>query len=277
MSSSRAIFMRRIVLIVCLLAVIADSLVLGVTFGRIYESQRFIYELPTGANVLAACRRLFHLQRSYGEFQQDLWVALAVGRGKRNGYYVDVGSGNGQENSNTYLLDQMGWKGICIDPFPKNMQRRTCQVFRQPVFSESGKKVLFRAAGVLGGIESDLGKYRDQLSDAPLVEFVTATLDEILEKAKAPKWIDYMNIDVEGAEFDALRGLSLDRYEVGSFTIEHNFETEKREKIRRLLEAKGYVRVRSWEVDDWYVHRDLASQYKALVTYSTRELIPEAP
>ena len=86
-----------------------------------------------------------------------------------------------------------------------------------------------------------------------------------------------MNIDVEGAEFDALRGLSLDRYEVGSFTIEHNFETEKREMIRRLLEAKGYVRVRSWEVDDWYVHRDLASQYKALVTYSTREFISETP
>jgi FkbM family methyltransferase len=265
--------MRRIVLIVGLLAVIADSLVLGVTFGRIYESQRIIYELPTGANVLAACRRLFNLQRSYGEFQQDLWVALAVGRGKRNGYYVDVGSASGEVNSNTYLLDQMGWKGICIDPFPKEMQRRTCQVFQQPAFSESGKKVQFRAAGILGGIESDLGKYREKLSGAPLVEFVTATLDEILEKAKAPKWIDYMNIDVEGAEFDVLRGLSLDRYEVGSFTIEHNYEGEKREMIRRLLEAKGYVRVRSWEVDDWYVHRDLASQYKTFLTYSSRVLI----
>ena len=129
----------------------------------------------------------------------------------------------------------------------------------------------------MGGIESELGRYKGELSAAPLVEFVTATLDEILEKAKAPKWIDYMNIDVEGAEFDALRGLSLDRYEVGSFTIEHNYEPEKREMIRGLLEAKGYVRVRSWEVDDWYVHRDLASQYKALVTYSTRELIPETP
>ncbi len=277
MPFSRAAFMRRAVFIVCLLAVVTDSFYLGATFGRLYEFQRIVYELPTGANVLTAFRRVVHLQQSYGQFQQDLWVAFAVGHGKRNGYYVDVGSADGVEISNTYLLDQMGWKGICIDPFPKNMQRRTCQVFRQPVFSESGKKVLFRAAGVLGGIESDLGKFKSQLSDAPLVEFVTATLDEILEKAKAPKWIDYMNIDVEGAEFDALRGLSLDRYEVGSFTIEHNFETEKREKIRRLLEAKGYVRVRSWEVDDWYVHRDLASQYKALVTYSTRALIPETP
>jgi FkbM family methyltransferase len=273
MSSSRAMFMRRTVLIVCLLAVIADSLVLGVTFGRIYESQRILYELPTGANVLAAYRRLFNLQRSYGQFQQDLWVALAVGRGKRNGYYVDVGSADGEENSNTYLLDQMGWKGICIDPFPRNMQRRTCQVFEQPAFGESGKKVRFRAAGDLGGIESDLGAHKTQASEAPLVEFTTATLDEFLGKGKAPHWIDYMNIDVEGAEFDVLSGLSLDRYEVGAFTIEHNYEVEKRERIHRLLEAKGYIRVRSWEVDDWYVHRDLATQYKTFLTYSSRELI----
>jgi FkbM family methyltransferase len=153
------------------------------------------------------------------------------------------------------------------------MQSRTCQVFRQPVFSESGKKVEFRAAGVLGGIDSTLGKHRDQVSAAPMAEFVTATLDEILEKAKAPKWIDYMNIDVEGAEYEVLRGFSLDRYSVGAFTIEHNYEVEKRDLIRKLLEAKGYVRVRSWEVDDWYVHRDLASQYRTFVNYSSRKWI----
>ena len=88
-------------------------------------------------------------------------------------------------------------------------------------------------------------------------------------KAKAPHWIDYMNIDVEGAEFDVLRGFSLDRYEVGAFTIEHNYEVEKRERIHRPLEAKGYIRVRSWEVDDWYVHRNLAGQYKTFVAYSS--------
>jgi FkbM family methyltransferase len=269
MSLSRPTLVRRAVILVCLLAGALDLFYLGVNFGRIYEHQRVAYELPGSANAVAAFRRLGNLQPSYGQFQQDLWVALAVGRGKRNGYYVDVGSGDGQENSNTCLLDQMGWKGICIDPFPRNMQRRTCQVFEQPVFRVSGKKVQFRAAGDLGGIESDLAAHKTQVSKAPLVEFTTATLDELLGKAKAPHWIDYMNIGVEGAEFDVLRGFSLDRYEVGAFTIEHNYEVEKRERIHRLLEAKGYIRVRSWEVDDWYVHRNLAGQYKTFVAYSS--------
>jgi FkbM family methyltransferase len=180
---------------------------------------------------------------------------------------VDVGSADGEEMSNTKLLDDMGWKGICIDPFPKNMGGRTCQVFRQPVFSESGKRVKFRAAGYLGGIEEDLNRHKDEIAKAPMVEFVTATLDEILAQAHAPKYIDYMNLDVEGAEYDVLRGISLDQYQIGSLTVEHNYEMDKREAIHKLLAAKGYVRVRSWEVDDWYVHPSLARHYGNFISF----------
>jgi FkbM family methyltransferase len=196
------------------------------------------------------------IQKTYAQAQQDLWVALAVAPGKRDGYYVDVGSADGIFHSNTKLLDSMGWNGVCIDPFPSNMETRTCQLFRQPVFSVSGKDVEFRAAGENGGIADTMGRTAGQAAKAPLVHFVTATLDEILEKAKAPRHIDFMSIDVEGAEFEALRGLSLDKYDVDAFAIEHNNETEKREHIRQLLEGRGYVRVRSWITDDWYLHRD---------------------
>ena len=97
-----------------------------------------------------------------------------------------------------------------------------------------------------------------------------AHLDEILAKGHAPQYIDYMSIDVEGAEYDALLGLSLDRYEIGTFTIEHNFETKKRDAIRTLLEGKGYVRVRVWEVEDWYVHPKIASRIPGFVAYCAK-------
>ena len=100
-------------------------------------------------------------------------------------------------------------------------------------------------AGDLGGIESSLSLHKNETTKAPLVEFVTATLDEILMQAHAPRYIDYMNFDVEGAEYDVLQGLSFDKYEFGSMTVEHNYETDKRESLHRLLAAKGYVRVRS--------------------------------
>ena len=260
---------RRAILVVEVLGSILLAFYMGANFGKIYQFQKMVYELPRGENLSASLKRLFLLQPHYGEFDQDLWVALAVAHGKQNGYYVDVGSGDGVIQSNTKLLDRMGWQGVCIDPFPTNMQTRTCQLFQQPVWSESGKKVKFREAGAVGGIDTTLKTYKGQASAANEAEFVTATLDEILEKAKAPKWIDYMNLDIEGAEYEVLRGFSLDRYNVGSFTIEHNFEPEKRELIRKLMESKGYVRVRSWEVDDWYVHPSLAGQYHTYLAFAS--------
>lgn len=239
----------------------------GARFGRTYPDYRFRYGASKSEAIRGSLAQLLGREKSYSQLGQDLWVTRAIAPGKRNGYYVDVGAADGEAISNTKLLDDLGWKGICIDPFPTNMGKRSCQVVRQPVFSESGKRVQFRAAGNLGGIEKDLDRYKDKVSQTPLVEFVTATLDEILAKAHAPNYIDYMSLDVEGAELDALRGLSLDRYQIGSLTIEHNYEMDKRESIHKLLSAKGYVRVRSWEVDDWYVHPSLARRYASFIAF----------
>ena len=240
--------------IILALGALLGACAFGVKVGVRYKTYRLLFELGKREAMVVAIERVLGLQKTYSEKQQDLWIVLSALPGKRDGYYVDVGSADGVEVSNTKLLDDMGWKGVCIDPFPTNMSSRTCQLFRQPVFSVSGKKVSFRAAGMLGGITETLGitSVVPKVQQSPLVDFLTATLDEILEKAKAPSHIDFMSIDVEGAEYEVL-GLSLDKYQVEAFTIEHNNEHPKRELIRQLLESKGYTLVRSWYRDDWYV------------------------
>jgi len=251
----------------CIAGVTLSAFSLGVWVGGTYERYRFVYTAPRWEAIRGALGKLVGREASYGQFQQDLWVAHGVAPGKRDGYYVDVGSGDGVKISNTKLLDELGWKGVCIDPFPKHMETRTCQVFRQPVSGESGRRVKFRAAGDSGRIEEPPSTYWDKTSGPPVIELVTATLDEILAKAHAPHYIDYMNLDVEGAECDALRGLSLDVYQIGSLTVEHNYDLARRAAIHSLLSAKGYVRVRSWEVDDWYVHGNLASHYTDFIGF----------
>jgi FkbM family methyltransferase len=257
----------------CILAMslVLASALLGSRVGMNYKLNRLLFELSPRDSASAALKQALHIQKWYAAGQQDMWVALAVKPGKRDGYYVDVGSADGVAHSNTYVFDRMGWKGVCIDPFPTNMQKRTCQIFRQPVFSESGKKVLFRVAGENGGITDTMGRYKKNNSNAPLVELVTATLDEILDRAKAPRHIDYLSIDVEGAELDVLRGFSLAKYEVDALTIEHNNEPQKREVVRQLLESKGYARVRSWVVDDWYTRNALADRYEFNLEWGFRK------
>jgi hypothetical protein len=79
------------------------------------------------------------------------------------------------------------------------------------------------------------------------------TLAEVLERVAAPPFIHFVSIDIEGAEYEALRGFPFDRHRVGAWTIEHNGEEPKRSDIRALLARHGYERVHSWQNDDFYV------------------------
>ena len=162
-----------------LLAVIPASFYLGTRFGRYYERYSFVYSPPTKRNIQASFPRVFGLQRSHSQLGQDLWVHLATATGKRDGFHVDVGSAAGRWLSNTKLLDDMGWKEFASTRF-----RQTCRGERASCspadIQRKRKKVIVRKAGMLGGIDSDLDKYKDTTSSAGTVELVTATLDEIL-------------------------------------------------------------------------------------------------
>jgi FkbM family methyltransferase len=172
---------------------------------------------------------------------------------------VDVGSGDGVASSNTKALEDLGWKGICIDPFPRNMEQRNCRLCKEVVYGVAGQKVRFRDAGFLGGIDGHIASTREwpNVKKAKIMEFTTVTLDDILAKAEAPDFIHYMSIDIEGAELEALKGLSFSQHKVAAFTIEHNYEEPKRSQIRNLLESKGCRFVLSLLRDDCYVHNDI--------------------
>ena len=109
--------------------------------------------------ILSFKEALGFQQRYYGQILQDKWVTETVFPGVNDGYFVDVGSGDGIEGSNTKLLEERGWRGICIDPFPTNMQTRRCHLFKEVVFSERGRVVPFRiAGGGQAGIGQTLGR-----------------------------------------------------------------------------------------------------------------------
>ena len=184
---------------------------------------------------------------------QDKWVLFGVFPGVRDGYFVDVGSADGTIVSNTKALEEHGWKGICIDPFPTGMQGRTCAMMKDVVSSVSGQTVKFRQDGHLGGIEATLGKWKDAASNAPAIELTTVTLTEILDRNRAPSFIHFMSLDIEGAEFEALKGTAFDRYRFGAMAIEHNDEEPKRTEILTFLGARGYRRSHTYQQDDFYV------------------------
>jgi hypothetical protein len=196
-------------------------------------------------------RELAGLQDFHGQIGQDKWITGVVFPGVADGYFVDVGSWDAILFSNSKALEDLGWEGVCVDPFPANWRDRRCQLFREVAYSEPGEVVRFRTAGGLGGIDEHIDKWKELVKDEPVVEFTTTTLADILKRSRAPRFIHYVSIDTEGSELEILQGFPFDSHEVGAFSIEHNFEEPKRSQIRALLEARGYRIERDQDVEDW--------------------------
>jgi FkbM family methyltransferase len=220
------------------------------------------WHMPRTEKLLWSLSEAVGLEEFHSDYGQDKWIARFLFPDVEDGYFVDVGSGDGVVSSNTKALEDLGWKGICIDPFPTNMEHRSCRLFKDVVYGVAGQKVRFRDAGFLGGIDDRMGLTKEwpDVKKAKIVEFTTVTLDDILARVDAPDFIHYMSIDIEGAELEALKGFSFSKYKVGAFTIEHNLEEPKRSQIRSLLESKGYRFVLSLLRDDCYVNDQLMTQ-----------------
>src|SRR5688572_20466814 len=189
------------------------------------------------------------------EIGQDKWVIGRMFPGVADGFFLDVGSGHGTIGSNTKALEERGWTGICVDPFPTHMEGRTCRMEKVVVSSAAGQVVKFHTHAGLGGIADTLGKWKEQAEKSPAVELTTTTLGEVLAGANAPSFIHFLSLDIEGAELEALRGVPFDKYRFGAMAIEHNDEEPKRSDLLKFLEEKGYVRVHTFKQDDFYAPR----------------------
>jgi FkbM family methyltransferase len=248
---------RLIIIAVFLVAVAMGSGFGGAILWARHQFNASCCQMPLSQSLIVSAKEILGLATFYSQMGQDKWVSEKVFPGVKNGFFLDVGSGDGTFMSNTKALEQKGWTGICVDPFPRNMQDRSCQIFKEVVFSKAAERVKFWAAEEWSGIVDTLEplhKETMQKDTAPrIVEFTTVTLADILERAKAPRFIHYVSMDIEGGEVDALKGFPFDKYKIGALTVEHNFKEPKRSEIKALMESHGYKHVHTSDRDDFYV------------------------
>lgn len=201
---------------------------------------------------------------SHGQLLQDVMCALVHG-GKRDGYFVEIGVGDGEKFSNTLLLERdFGWRGILAEPakmFHENISdTRSSILDKRAVSNESGKTVLFEQDDGMGELSGLAGQRsprgRQSLST---YEVSTVRLDDLLAEYNAPDEIDYMSIDTEGSETSVLEGLSLSKRRISLLTIEHNYDQNRMRAYADLFEPAGYRRLfpNLSSFDYWYIHKDI--------------------
>ncbi len=186
----------------------------------------------------------------------DDWVLSMFPR-DYEGFYVDVGCGDGSFISNTEKLENNNWKGICIDAIPRNFSHRKCQIVNAVVYSEKDIDVDFIIArdNDYSSIKECLGVHKNVVLNSieNVIRMKTSLLQDILEQYECPSVIDYMNLDIEGAEYEVLKVFPFDKYKIHCLSVEHNYEQPKTNQIDMLLKEKGYKFYRQVKWDNWYI------------------------
>jgi FkbM family methyltransferase len=210
------------------------------------------------------------LNKSRSQLRQDLFVISETeNKSKNRGaerYFVEFGATNGIHFSNTYLLEtEFSWTGILAEParlWEKQLKanRPNASIETLCVWKDSNSSLIFN--------ETDAPEFStiNSFSDGDVhgnirmagkkYEVQTISLNDLLIKHRAPKYIDYLSIDTEGSEFEILEAFNFNEFSFGIITVEHNY-TPQREKIFALLTGHGYKR--KYEnisaFDDWYVKK----------------------
>lgn len=140
---------------------------------------------------------------------QDEFVANILNF-KKNGYYLDIGSTDGINQSNSYFFEsEMGWQGICVEKgigYTEHYKNKRNCIFLNKDALEIDYKNLF----------------------------ITN---------KFPSTIDYLSVDIDENSALALKKLPLNDYKFNIITIEHDayrFGDSLRSEERAILNAHNY-------------------------------------
>ena len=178
-----------------------------------------------------------------GQAQQDKFVIHAL-QGKRDGYFLEIGSNHPIHSNNTYLLEsKYNWRGIMVEYDARFL----------PLYKEHRPNSIHL------------------INDASQIVY-----KDVLETMKAPHAIDYLQIDLEEENGSTLRTLqNLDRnifdtYTFATVTFEHDIycsnKHNTREISREIFAKRGYTPVfqdvnngYDYPYEDWYVHPTLVN------------------
>ena len=201
------------------------------------------------------------------QFGQDKFVIKKVLNYKKGGYFVDIGAYDGVHLSNTYALEKMlDWRGICVEPSKKFFdltKNRNCLCIQAAAGPDSDTMIQFLYYGQSPALSGNISTISNHLKMEDLIgsealEMKTVSLYDLLKKNNAPKYIDYLNIDTEGYEYEILKNFKFDEYKFGVITVEHNNNVNLKKGLYSLLKKNGYIRIAQIKCyEDWYVAPEL--------------------
>lgn len=192
--------------------------------------------------VIQKTKEIFKLE-SFGLNKLDLKIRPFLSQ-IPNGFFVEAGANNGLRQSNTYYFEKyLGWKGLLIEPIPELFEeckknRSDCLVENSALVSNEYAKptIKMHFSGLMSLVEGSMNNKEEEkkhiergcaLKKLTTYEIDTPanTLTSILIKHKIDK-INFLSLDIEGYELEALKGLDLEKFRPEYILVEARYRDD---------------------------------------------------
>jgi FkbM family methyltransferase len=200
-------------------------------------------------------------EKLYSQFNEELIIRHFF-QDERDGVFLDVGCAYPIKLSTTYYLEKhLGWSGIAIDAFHYYREfwakeRPETTLLTNAVGDKDNAWIKFHVAGEPS--VSSVDKHQAEKWGGPeavAIRVPTITLTKALEDHGLER-IDFVSIDIEGAEPAALAGFDIDRFKPRLVCIEAHVKSDvKEKKILTYFSEHGYELIEDYLPHDqvnWY-------------------------
>jgi len=199
----------------------------------------------------------------YSQFEQDKFIYENYFKDKIDGYFVDIGAHDGITLSNSKFFEEIGWKGVCIEPNPKIFEllklNRTNKCIMKAISNKTGTAQFFQIINgpdMLSGLVDDFTQSAierinndiNSIPEEPEYDYIEVELDtfnNIIDQTK----IDFLSLDTEGNELKILQNIDFNKFDINAITVENN---DYDVKFANFLIPKGYEFITRLGCDEVY-------------------------
>ena len=219
---------------------------------------------------------------SYAQKFEDVMLARCFPG--PSGFYVDVGANDPDIDSVTRVFYERGWSGINIEPLASNFarlkKRRTRDLNLHLAAGDQDGTITFYEIGKWHGYSTTDAEIAAQhrRDGLKVIEYKTPMrrLASVLDEHAPGKTIDFLSVDVEGAELAVLAGAELTRHRPKVILAESRLPVtvnmvdpffdvpDRTADYVKLIEPRGYLLAYRDGLNAFFVaeeHKDLARHF----------------
>ena len=207
-------------------------------------------------------------ERYFSQAGQDKRIKDAFFRNRKDGFFLEIGAFDGVTGSNCLHFEKfMGWDGIAAEPSRTQYKflekNRRCKTVNKAV-GFSGDTVEFvevvEGPAMLSGVNSeDFAMTKTFLDNDDASRTITYDVEtvSVMEMVGDRSLVDFMSLDIEGAEMKVLESIDFDRVQMRVIAVENSDIGTP--TFRTFFDGIGYRYFDTIGHDEIYYHPDSVS------------------